>query len=452
MQENPPEPKTETSKPPIAALVAAGVVLLGVVCGWPIISQMVAPSKVVEAPAGFHRPDKHLGKTLTQWSNEIEKNPEDPELYFNRGTLHALRDERTNAIDDFTEALKLKPDYLQALGDRSFAYMITAQYDKALADANKMIVLAPRSADGYAKRGMVYEATEMFSESVGDYERAISIEPENAYYYYGASLNLLRLGLYHQVERQLKKAVKYGEDRSFYRANLGLSYTFRQKYDRAIEFLNFDPADRSVRGAEWAPLAYYYVCVGKMDDATKALVQLKTRETFPARAHRMAGEILRCAGQYEKAMHEFSSSTSLEEYPPGYRQKAITALAMGQTRSAYIDLKKSLQLNPKSSTTLTWLARVENKLGMKKEAEQHFAEAFKAKMVAPISFVNSAAAKLENGDALGALADANAAVKRDLWLKEAYEIRAAIRKKLNDPVSAAKDTREASYMLSHFDI
>lgn len=72
-------------------------------------------------------------------------------------------------------------------------------------------------------------------------------------------------------------------------------------------------------------------------------------------------------------------------------------------------------------------------------------------MVAPISFVNSAAAKLENGDALGALVDANAAVKRDQWLKEVYEVRREIRKKLKDEVSAKDDTEEATKLFSHFD-
>lgn len=110
-----------------------------------------------------------------------------------------------------------------------------------------------------------------------------------------------------------------------------------------------------------------------------------------------------------QALQELSSSTSLEEYPPGYREKAVVAFTMGQTRSALTDLKKSIALNGKSSTTLTWLARVENKLGSKKEAEQHLAQAFSQKMVAPISYVNRAAVRLENGDAKAALADADTA-------------------------------------------
>lgn len=438
------------SKTPILVGVVLG--LIGVAFGSSILITSLQPKSVELSMPGFQRPERYMDRSLTQWTNEIEQNPDNPELYVNRGTLHAMRDERTNAIDDFTEALKLKPNYLQALAQRSFVYMAVAQYDKAFADANTLVTLVPDSAEGYAKRGMVYESCEMFSEAVADYERAIAIDPSNAYYYYGASMNLLRLGLYSDVERMLKKALELDERNTFYSANLGLCYTFQQKYDDAFRLLNFDPANPRVRGVEWAQLAYLKLCVGKMDEAMSAIEQLRARETFPARSHRMAGEILRCAGRYEKAMQEFSASTSLEEYPPGYREKAVTAFAMGQTRSALTDLKKSIQLNSKSSTTLTWLARVENKLGMKKEAEQHLAKAFSAKMVAPISFVNRAAVKLENNDTKAALADANTAVKRDEWLKEGYEVRAQIRRKFGDAAGAEKDEEQAKKLVSHFDL
>ncbi|PZM80377.1 MAG: hypothetical protein DKT66_14030 [Candidatus Melainabacteria bacterium] len=442
----------DTGKSRVPALVGLMAGLLVVAVGGTYAFFSLQPKPKASTAGSFQRAEKYLDKTLTQWSNEIEKNPDDPSLYLHRGELHAMRDERTNAIDDFTEALKLKPNFLQAYASRCFEYMILAQYDKALVDANRLIALAPDSAEGYAKRGMVYESSEMFGEAVADYQRAIALDPNNGYYYYGASMNLLRLAKYDQVEKYLKRAIELGDENGTYSANLGTCYTFQQKYDDAYKYLSFDPANPKVRGVEWGQASYYYVCVGKMDQAMDAMAQLKARETFPARSHRVAGEIFRCAGQLEKALQELSSSTSLEEYPPGYREKAVVAFTMGQTRSALTDLKKSISLNGKSSTTLTWLARVENKLGSKKEAEQHLAQAFSQKMVAPISYVNRAAVRLENGDAKAALADADTAVKQDRWLKEGYEVRSEIRKKLGDAAGAEKDAEEAKKLISHMDL
>ncbi len=431
--------------------IAAGI---GIVVLVPVVfvANMMTPRPAPEAQPNFHRPEKYLNKTLTQWTDEIEKSPDDPDLYKNRGQLHAMRDERTNAIDDFSQAIALKPDFLEALSHRTFEYMITAQYDKAFQDANKLIALVPNSAEGYAKRGMIYESCEMFAPALADYQRAIAIEPNEAYYYYGAAMNLMRLAKYDEVERMLKRAIQLGDQNGTFGANLGLCYTAQQKYDEAREYLSFDPANEEIRGVEWAQAAYYFLCLGQMDEAMKALAQLKARETFPARSHRVAGEFYRCAGQFEKAMQEFSAATSLEEYPPGYREKAITALSMGQARSSLTDLKKSYKLNSKSTTTLTWLARVENKLGMKAEAQQHLKEAFAQKILAPISYVNRAAIKLEDGDVTSALADADVAVKQDKWLKEGFEVRAAIKAKLGDSAVADADTKTANKLISHFDL
>ena len=59
---------------------------------------------------------------------------------------------------------------------------------------------------------------------------------------------------------------------------------------------------------------------------------------------------------YDKAVQEFSASTSLEEYPPGYRERAVVYIKLGQWRSAYGDLKKSAQLNPYSDGVVFWIS------------------------------------------------------------------------------------------------
>ncbi|MCC6979833.1 MAG: protein kinase [Candidatus Melainabacteria bacterium] len=446
--------KKKESRKTFSKLAVASVVFIGVCVS--LFSALIffaslAP-KQAAAPSGFQKPERYMDKTLTQWTNEIEKDPENPELYLNRGNLHSMRDERMNAVDDYTEALKLKPNYLQALNDRAFAYMMLAQYGKAFQDADKVIALTPKSAAGYARRGMIYQSCEMFPEAVADFERAIAIDGNNAYYLYSSAMSQVKLAHYADAEQQLQKAIEIGDRNGTYSANLGLVYTFQQKYPEAEECLRFDPNDRNARSVEWAQVAYYNLCVGKMDEAHKALEQMKARETFPARAFRMSGVFYSAAGQYEKAMQELTSSTSLEEYPPGYRQRAIAYINLGQARSALADLKKSHQLNPKSTITLSWLAQVENQLGMKKEAAQHIAQAFASKVVAPISYVNKATIELENGDAKAALADANAAVKQDKWLKEGYAIRAKAKQKLGDSAGAEADEAEANKLISHYDL
>jgi serine/threonine protein kinase len=432
------------------AAAAAGFLLLAGTVGFVGFQSL---SNHGEASLGRtqHRVEKYYGKTLSQWTSAIEKSPDNPELYLARGILHTQRDERTNAIDDFTQAINLKPDFMKAYQERAFMNTMIAQYDKGAQDANKIISLAPDSAEGYQTRGWVYGAREQYAEAMADWQHANAIQ-ENPYNLYHLATYQLKLGNYKLAEQTIEKAIELSQGNFSYRGIAGIVFTFQQNYEKAYEELKVATDDPDARGVEWQLLAYYYVCVGNHAAAEHAVAQAKVLETFPARAFRLAGEYYRTAGQYDKAIQEFSASTSLEEYPPGYRERAVTYMNVGQLRAAFADLKKSLQLNPYSSVTLSYLAAAENQLGMKAEANAHMTKAFMAKALAPIIYVNRATMELNNGDAKKALEDANTAISRDPWLKEGFEARAKIRQKLNDAAGAALDRNKAEKLISHLDL
>ncbi len=223
---------------------------------------------------------------------------------------------------------------------------------------------------------MVYQSCEQFAEGVADWRRAISIGGGNAYYCYGLAACLIKLAEYDEAERILLQAIDLGDKNGTYRRQSGSVYTFQQKFEQALPRFAFDPNDPNVRGVEWAQRAYFCLCTGKTDDALNALAQAKSRETFPARAYRIPVEYYRTADQFEKAIQEFSASTSLEEYPPGYRQRAVTYLTMGQVPLSLhgFDEITSTQFQVFYNAILS-RAR-ERKLGMKKEAAEHIAKAF----------------------------------------------------------------------------
>jgi tetratricopeptide (TPR) repeat protein len=377
-------------------------------------------------------------------------------LYFARGQLHAIRDERTNAIDDFTQSLTLKPDFLEAYKQRAFMYMMLAQYDKAEKDANKLVALDPTSDQGYETRGGVYGAREQYDLAIKDWQHAIAINNHH-YFYYCMATNLLKLARYDEAEKAIDKAIELADsqlpgDSYTYRGVAGIIATFRQDFPTAQRQLTAATESADARGVEWSELAYYYLCAGQRDQAQKAIEQARQRETFPARSFRLAGEFYRTAGDFDKAIQEFSNSTSLEDYPPGYRERAVTYIAMEQWRSAYNDLKKAAQLNPYSGTTLSYLALVENHLSMNADAAMHMAKAFQSGTPTPIMNVIRAAVALHNGDVKTALADANTALSKDKWLKEGYQVRSQIYKKMNESAKAQEDQTKADGLVSHFDL
>ena len=96
------------------------------------------------------------------------------------------------AIDGFTQALRLDPDYALAYAGRSLALSsvvtfwataastIPASLGRALADARKTIALAPGVAEGYLALASAYEASLEFTRAAEEYERALTLAPGNA--------------------------------------------------------------------------------------------------------------------------------------------------------------------------------------------------------------------------------------------------------------------------------
>ena len=100
--------------------------------------------------------------------------------------------EEQAAIDGFTQALRMDPDYALAYAGRSLALSslviywptdattIAASLDRALTDARKTIALAPGIAEGHLALANVYEARLEFTRAAEEYERALTLAPDNA--------------------------------------------------------------------------------------------------------------------------------------------------------------------------------------------------------------------------------------------------------------------------------
>ena len=93
------------------------------------------------------------------------------------------------AIEDFTETIKLKPDYSFAYNNRGNAYLknanadlskATPDFEKALADLDKAIQLNPSYGYAYYNRGIVHEFLRQQKAACDDWKKAAELGINNA--------------------------------------------------------------------------------------------------------------------------------------------------------------------------------------------------------------------------------------------------------------------------------
>jgi tetratricopeptide (TPR) repeat protein len=97
---------------------------------------------------------------------------EEASAAFNRGNAAVGKGDNQEAITQYSEAIRLKPDYADAFNNRGNVYSDLKWYVKAIDDYSDYIRLRPNDPDGYNNRAACYEELGNTQASQRDRARA----------------------------------------------------------------------------------------------------------------------------------------------------------------------------------------------------------------------------------------------------------------------------------------
>jgi tetratricopeptide (TPR) repeat protein len=124
------------------------------------------PPETIEACTAVINSGKEAPKVLAQ-------------ALVNRGDAYRMGDRNIDrAIDDYTQAIRLQPDFALAFADRGFTYLFEKHSpDRAIEDLNASIRLDPTSANFFYYRGVAYADKGVFDRAIADFDQAIRLRP-----------------------------------------------------------------------------------------------------------------------------------------------------------------------------------------------------------------------------------------------------------------------------------
>ena len=134
-----------------------------------------------------------VDKAIAEYTEALKRNPNDASVksklsiaYYIRGVTFSSKGEHPRAIEDYSQAIKLEPDYPHALNKLGFAYSDNGNFDEAIETFKKLIDICPdynmadsKLADAYLKRGMVNYDKKDYSSAISDFKESLKLKPDN---------------------------------------------------------------------------------------------------------------------------------------------------------------------------------------------------------------------------------------------------------------------------------
>jgi len=128
------------------------------------------------------------------------------------------------AIEYLNNAIKLKPDYVEAYNSRGLAYFNLGQYQRATKDYNNALRLKPDNAYAYYNRGTAYRYLGKHQRAIDDYNEALRLKPDYAQAYYNRGAAYDDVGKYLRAIEDYTEAIRLKSDYVEAYNNRGVTY------------------------------------------------------------------------------------------------------------------------------------------------------------------------------------------------------------------------------------
>jgi len=96
--------------------------------------------------------------------------------YFEKGNYEYDLGKCNDAIESYSQAIKLNTNYIQAYNNKAYTYMRMSEFDEALSELNKVLSIDPNYTNALMNRGDIYrDRLNNKPAAIKDYEKIISI-------------------------------------------------------------------------------------------------------------------------------------------------------------------------------------------------------------------------------------------------------------------------------------
>lgn len=147
-------------------------------------------------------------EAIPDLTRSLELEPRNPDTYYFLAVAQGKTGDVVNSLKNYSKAIELRPDYIEALVNRGLIYYNSFRYDEAIADYTAAIAAKPDVAIAFNNRANAYLKTGQKDKALADVTRAIQLQPNNVKNYETRAAVFSALGMTTEMESDLLRISK----------------------------------------------------------------------------------------------------------------------------------------------------------------------------------------------------------------------------------------------------
>lgn len=283
--------------------------------------------------------------SIDKISEEISKNPDQANLYFERAKLYYEKSGYDNVIYDLQKALtidSLNPDYYHLLSD---AYLDYFNSRGAINTMNKVLALYPERIPSLLKMAELKHILKDFDGSILTINEIIKLDAQNGEAYFMLGMNFRSLGDIERAKNAFQTAVEM--DSGITDAWIILGEMFEEKKDpKALQYYESAILSNPESMQALHAKAYYLQNHGKISEAQHIYKQIIIKDNSYADAYLNSGLLYIETDSLDRAFEQFDILTGVSpNYYMGFYMRGIIHEKKGRKKEAIHDYETALRLN-----------------------------------------------------------------------------------------------------------
>ena len=176
-----------------------------------------------------------FGEAVVQYQESIRLKPDYADAHNNFGNALNKIGQSDDAISQYEEAIRLKSDYAEAHNNLGAAIYAKGQTDEAIRQYREAIRLQPDFAEARFNLGSVLFSKGQTDEAISQFREAIALQPDDAEAHYNLGTILFSKGQTGEAINQFREAIRLKSDYAEAYNNLGIALLRKGQTDEAIK-------------------------------------------------------------------------------------------------------------------------------------------------------------------------------------------------------------------------